>query len=120
EPGHAVQAWSLGLTSTPGAALPEEEEEEVSTQYSLSNSGNGETGERLQSAESTAGGVVTATVPQVGGVVQTLEELEKQHILSVLRMTEGKRADAAEMLAISTRTLRNKISQYRLEGEFIP
>ncbi len=54
------------------------------------------------------------------GATQTLEEIEKEHILQVLRKTGGKRAEAAEILAISTRTLRNKINQYRLEGELIP
>jgi two-component system, NtrC family, response regulator AtoC len=60
--------------------------------------------------------------PQTGdaGKVKTLEELEKEQILSVLRKTGWKRAEAADMLAISTRTLRNKINQYRLEGMQIP
>lgn len=60
--------------------------------------------------------------PQTGdaGKVKTLEELEKEQILCVLRKTGWKRAEAADMLAISTRTLRNKINQYRLEGMQIP
>ncbi len=58
--------------------------------------------------------------PSSNGKVPTLEELEKEHILRVLRETGGKRVEAAEMLAISTRTLRNKINQYRLEGSAIP
>ena len=54
------------------------------------------------------------------GKVKTLEELEKEHILLVLKQTGWKRAEAADMLAISTRTLRNKINQYRIEGMEIP
>jgi len=50
----------------------------------------------------------------------TLEELEKQHILNALDETGGNRTQAAEMLQISIRTLRNKLSQYRSEGEPIP
>ncbi len=49
-----------------------------------------------------------------------LEEIEKQHILATLESTEGNRTQAAELLGISIRTLRNKISAYRSEGEFIP
>jgi DNA-binding NtrC family response regulator len=55
-----------------------------------------------------------------GEKVKTLEELEKEHILAILRQTGWRRAEAADMLAISTRTLRNKINQYRLEGMEIP
>lgn len=54
------------------------------------------------------------------GKVRTLEDLEKEHILSILRMTGWKRVEAADMLGISTRTLRNKINQYRMEGMEIP
>ncbi len=49
-----------------------------------------------------------------------LEEIEKQHILSTLEGTEGNRTQAAKLLGISIRTLRNKISAYREDGEFIP
>jgi DNA-binding NtrC family response regulator len=63
-----------------------------------------------------------ASAPQTGdnGKVKTLEELEKEQILNVLRKMDWKRAEAAEVLGISSRTLRNKINQYRLEGTQIP
>ncbi|MGH8018555.1 MAG: sigma-54-dependent transcriptional regulator [Opitutaceae bacterium] len=45
-----------------------------------------------------------------------LEEIEKRHILAVLEETGGNRTQAAAILAISSRTLRNKIAQYRQQG----
>lgn len=49
-----------------------------------------------------------------------LGEIEKQHILSTLESTEGNRTQAAKLLGVSIRTLRNKIAAYRQDGEFIP
>jgi DNA-binding NtrC family response regulator len=45
-----------------------------------------------------------------------LEEIEKRHILAVLEQTSGNRTQAAAILGVSSRTLRNKISQYRQQG----
>ncbi len=45
-----------------------------------------------------------------------LEELERQHILEVLRGTGGNRTQAATILKISIRTLRNKLNEYKLAG----
>jgi DNA-binding NtrC family response regulator len=45
-----------------------------------------------------------------------LEELERQHILEVLRSTNGNRTQAATILKISIRTLRNKLNEYKLGG----
>lgn len=59
-------------------------------------------------------------VSEDGDSFPTLEELEKRHILTALDQTSGRRNEAADMLKISARTLRNKIAQYRLEGEEIP
>jgi len=50
----------------------------------------------------------------------SLEEMEKQCILSALERTEGNRTRAADILKISIRTLRNKLQQYRENGELIP
>ena len=46
----------------------------------------------------------------------SLEELEQQHILAALRRTNGNRTQAANLLRISLRTLRNKIQAYRAAG----
>ena len=45
-----------------------------------------------------------------------LEELERQHILEVLRSTGGNRTQAATILKISIRTLRNKLNDYKVAG----
>jgi len=41
-----------------------------------------------------------------------LEDVERTHILSVLKGTDGNRTHAADLLGISVRTLRNKIKLY--------
>lgn len=61
-----------------------------------------------------------STDAQQAGSVVTLEDLERNHILRVLDLTQGNRTHAAEMLNISIRTLRNKINQYRIEGIEVP
>ncbi|MFC1839515.1 sigma-54-dependent transcriptional regulator [Thermodesulfobacteriota bacterium] len=43
----------------------------------------------------------------------TLQELEKQHILRVLEISEGNRTRAAKRLGIDLRTLRRKLSKFR-------
>jgi len=50
----------------------------------------------------------------------SVRETEKALILSTLRRTGGNRSRAAVELGISVRTLRNKIRDYRAEGEEIP
>ena len=57
---------------------------------------------------------------EMDGTSVTLEEMEKMHILQTLKKTSGNRTQAANMLQISIRTLRNKIHQYRDEGIAIP
>ena len=49
----------------------------------------------------------------------SLRELEKQLISVTLRETSGNRTQAAEMLGISLRTLRNKLKEYREEGDIL-
>lgn len=46
----------------------------------------------------------------------TLSEMEKKLILQTLEMTQQNRTKAAQILGISIRTLRNKLSEYREEG----
>lgn len=45
-----------------------------------------------------------------------MKDLEKQHILDVLKSVSGSRKRAVEKLGISERTLRYKLQQYRDEG----
>lgn len=49
----------------------------------------------------------------------SLKELEKQLIRVTLEETGGNRTHAAQMLGISLRTLRNKLREYRQEGEIL-
>jgi DNA-binding NtrC family response regulator len=43
-----------------------------------------------------------------------IRELERAHLESTLEMTRGNRTQAAEMLGISIRTMRNRIREYGL------
>lgn len=45
-----------------------------------------------------------------------LEELEKQHILSVLRKNSGNRTATAKELGISRRTLQYRLAEYQAKG----
>ena len=67
-------------------------------------------------AEST----VTAVSFPGGGSVVPIAELEKQAILVALQQTEGNKTQAAGLLGISIRTLRNKLQEYRSTGTSIP
>ena len=55
----------------------------------------------------------------VAAPIIPLDEMEKQAILGALRATSGNRTKTAEMLKISIRTLRNKLNEYRAQGETI-
>ena len=46
------------------------------------------------------------------GIVESLEEMERKHILKILNQTRGNIAQAAEILGISRLTLYNKIEKY--------
>jgi transcriptional regulator with PAS, ATPase and Fis domain len=49
------------------------------------------------------------------GSVKPLDEVEREHILRALEITSGNRTQAAQLLKISIRTLRNKLNEYKLE-----
>ncbi|MEK7678448.1 MAG: helix-turn-helix domain-containing protein, partial [Verrucomicrobiota bacterium] len=71
-------------------------------------------------APSVAGPAVT--VPAAGPAAASasgftsLGELEKQHIFAALEQTKGNRTQAAKLLGISIRTLRNKLHEYGVGG----
>ena len=58
--------------------------------------------------------------PVAADALPSLDEMEKQHILRALECTGGNRTQAAALLKISIRTLRNKLHQYRIEGDEEP
>jgi two-component system response regulator HydG len=45
----------------------------------------------------------------------TMEQVEREHIRSTLKMTQGNRAEAAKVLGIGERTLYRKIKEYGIE-----
>jgi DNA-binding NtrC family response regulator len=49
---------------------------------------------------------------RVSSEFPTLRELEKQHIFAALDRCNGNRTNAAKLLAMSSRTLRNKLHEY--------
>ena len=55
----------------------------------------------------------TSTNPQS----LSLHEMEKQHILRVLNLTNGNRTKAADLLKITARTLSNKLHEYHYQSQ---
>ena len=51
-----------------------------------------------------------------GGAVMPLHEMERIMILKGLEATSGNRAQAADLLGFSVRTLRNRLNEYRAAG----
>jgi len=47
----------------------------------------------------------------------SMREAEKRFIFKTLHEAKGNRTHAAKILGISIRTLRNKLNEYRAEGE---
>jgi two-component system, response regulator FlrC len=62
--------------------------------------------------------VERACVSQLIG--HTLAHVEREFILQTLRFHRGNRTRAAGLLGISIRALRNKIRDYRNQGEDVP
>jgi two-component system response regulator FlrC len=56
-----------------------------------------------------------AAMPSLAGL--TVREIERRLILDTLKRTRNNRTQAARLLGISIRTLRNKLSEYRQRGE---
>ena len=95
ETGTPVQSSALGLPVVGAAPAP-------STPL-----------EHLASAD-----VASASSPSATGASTTLrplDEVEKDHILRVLEAMKGNRTQAANVLQISIRTLRNKLNEYKID-----
>jgi DNA-binding NtrC family response regulator len=60
----------------------------------------------------------TPVQPPVGQP-RTMEEIERQAILETLARTGGRRAEAAQLLAIGLRTLQRKLKEYKQQGHFM-
>ena len=62
----------------------------------------------------------TAPLPvasAASGEILPLDELEKRHLLMVLERCGGNRTQAAKLLGISVRTMRNKLHEYNMSGQ---
>jgi DNA-binding NtrC family response regulator len=57
---------------------------------------------------------------EVTALPSDVRDLEREHILSVLKRVNGHRKKAVEILGISERTLRYKLRQWREAGYLIP
>jgi DNA-binding NtrC family response regulator len=64
------------------------------------------------SANTANGSQPSSVVLNGDGELCTLPELEKRQILAALERCNGNRTHAAKMLAVSIRTLRNKLHEY--------
>jgi DNA-binding NtrC family response regulator len=67
-------------------------------------------------AQEPAQEVQQSSPAQEQGIVP-LQEMEKRMIFKSLHQTSGNRTQAAKLLGVSVRTLRNKLSEYRKQGE---
>ena len=82
--------------------------ENVSEQGSLS-----ETEEKASEKNSVPVQTATANSVDFSGGLMPLHEVERLMIKKGLEVTQGNRTQAAELLGISVRTLRNKLNEYK-------
>ncbi len=57
-----------------------------------------------------------ASTQNISGAPLTMAEIERRAILETLKLTGGKRAEAAAILEIGLRTLQRKLKEYREDG----
>ena len=128
EPGSKISAMSLGLMPSAMRTQSVANAESVASRelVGAGSHSNGFGGTDFPSFNSPIGdngfGDETAVESQSPEDEEPLplEKIERQHILKTLESTEGNRTQASKILGISIRTLRNKLSIYRGDGEFIP
>ena len=72
------------------------------------------------SASSAVSEAIENTEGVEGLIGKTISEVERDMILNTLDHCLGNRTHAAKILGISIRTLRNKINQYKDDGEDVP
>ena len=98
---------------------PEQHEESSHTWESNSVDDASEEGGNHAGARTafSSGAAVGSPAPgQLPGAVIPLHEMERIMIMKGLEVTSGNRTQAAELLGISVRTLRNKLNEYRASG----
>jgi DNA-binding NtrC family response regulator len=109
ESGRSITSAALGLPAALGQADLPFGSEPAAEESPESDSGevSGEPAEPLGSS---------LPMTSSDGAVLSIAELEKQAIRAALLRTEGNRTQAAVLLGISIRTLRNKLQEYREAG----
>lgn len=104
-----------GQPITPAHFLLDEDSWPIFTEDSAGDSG----GAGVYAPDSDPAGVPVASAGDetrfAGGVIP-LHEMERLMIIKGLDQTQGNRTQAAELLGISVRTLRNKLNEYREQG----
>jgi len=121
EAGRPVSAASLGLPAVAGAAVRadrSEDEAELGAPETLAVEEEAAPSPApASSPESDAAPGAGVEVTDAQGGVLRLDALEKQAIRAALKQTGANRTQAAAVLGISIRTLRNKLQEYRAAGE---
>jgi len=112
EHGRPITAVALGLPDVGGAAGRGYSSDPA---FDFSLNPDGRAPEAAAGGESAAAPSVSVTAPD--GNVLSIAVLEKHAIRAALRQTAGNRTQAATLLGISIRTLRNKLQEYREAGD---
>ena len=99
--GNSIEPCHFLLDPDNWPLFEEESADECTIQSAPSESGNGNCG-------------------NFSGSVIPIHEMERILILKGLEQTSGNRTQAADLLGISVRTLRNKLNEYRSQGMEIP
>ena len=89
-----------------GTAMPDSVKQSVSAKK-----GSKKIKEEIEPSNGANGGTLGITVGM------SMREAEKKLIYETLRNTSGNRTQAAKVLSISIRTLRNKLNEYTADGE---
>ena len=76
--------------------------------------------EKLSVSKNSASTAPDRQLTEEDGEILTMEEIERNHILRALEVADGNRTKTSDLLGINVRTLRNKIRQYKIEGEKVP
>ena len=108
-------APATSSAASPGAAVSTAEEVlAMAAGSALHTSGDALSPDNAPSG-SAAGSPAVADTRMQGAVIP-LHEMERIMILKGLEVTAGNRTQAADLLGISVRTLRNKLNEYRAAG----
>jgi DNA-binding NtrC family response regulator len=102
---------------TPGNEIhPEDLPEELRSQAAAVTGDLGPEG----AARAAAGSGDGTSLPTAASGGLTMDQIERQAILTALERTGGNRTQAAEMLGIGLRTLQRKLKEYKLAGQADP